>query len=132
YVAEVAEVSLDNDGKPRVHRVVCAVDCGMTVNPEIVKRQMQSAIVYGLSAALYGQITVKDGRVEQSNFHDYQVVRMNEVPQIEVSIGPSRGNPAGVGEPGPPPLAPAVANALFALTGRRVRRLPIRPEDLKA
>ena len=132
YVAEVAEVSLRADGTPRVHRVVCAVDCGMTVNPAIIQRQMQSAIIYGLSAALHGEITIKDGRVEQSNFNDYPVVRMNEAPVIEVHLLPSTEKPGGVGEPGTPPLAPAVANALFALTGKRVRRLPLKPEDLKA
>jgi isoquinoline 1-oxidoreductase beta subunit len=123
-VAEVAEVSLA-DGKVKVHRVVCAVDCGMTVNPEIVRRQMESAIVFGLSAALYGKITIKGGRVEQSNFHDYPVARMNETPQVEVHIVPSGEKPSGVGEPGTPPIAPAICNALFALTGKRIRSLPI-------
>jgi isoquinoline 1-oxidoreductase beta subunit len=123
-VAEVAEVSLV-DGKVKVHRVVCAVDCGMTVNPDIVRRQMESAIIFGLSAALYGKITIKDGRVEQSNFHDYPVLRMNETPQVEVHIVPSGENPGGVGEPGTPPIAPAVSNAVFALTGKRIRTLPI-------
>jgi len=123
-VAEVAEVSLV-DGKVKVHRVVCAVDCGMIVNPAIVMRQMESAIIFGLSAALYGKITIKDGRVEQSNFHDYPVVRMNETPQVEVHIVPSGEKPSGVGEPGTPPVAPAVCNALFALTGKRIRSLPI-------
>jgi isoquinoline 1-oxidoreductase beta subunit len=123
-VAEVAEVSLVA-GKVKVHRVVCAVDCGMTVNPDIVKRQMESAIIFGLSAALYGKITIKDGRVEQSNFHDYPVVRMNEAPQVEVYIVPSGEKPSGVGEPGTPPIAPAVCNALFALTDKRIRSLPI-------
>ena len=125
FVSEVAEVSLGSDGKVRVHRVVCAVDCGMTANPDIIKRQMESAIMFGLSAALYGKITIKDGRVEQSNFHDYPVVRMNEAPQVEVHIVPSSEKPGGVGEPGTPPIAPAVANALFALTGKRIRSLPI-------
>lgn len=123
-VAEVAEVSLV-DGKVKVHRVVCAVDCGMTVNPEIVRRQMESAIIFGLSAALYGKITIKGGRVEQGNFHDYPVVRMNETPQVEVHIVPSGEKPGGVGEPGTPPIAPAICNALFALTGKRIRSLPI-------
>ena len=123
-VAEVAEVSLA-DGKVKVHRVVCAVDCGMTVNPDIVSRQMESAIIFGLSAALYGKISIKAGRVEQSNFHDYPVVRMNDTPQVEVHIVPSGEKPGGVGEPGTPPIAPAVCNALFALTGKRIRSLPI-------
>jgi isoquinoline 1-oxidoreductase subunit beta len=123
-VAEVAEVSLA-DGKVKVHRVVCAVDCGMTVNPDIVRRQMESAIIFGLSAALYGKISIKAGRVEQSNFNDYPVVRMNDTPQVEVHIVPSGEKPGGVGEPGTPPIAPAVCNALFALTGKRIRSLPI-------
>ena len=123
-VAQVAEVSLV-DGKVKVHRVVCAVDCGMTVNPDIVRRQMESGIIFGLSAALYGKITIKDGRVEQSNFHDYPVVRMNETPQVEVHIVPSSEMPGGVGEAGAPLIAPALCNALFALTGKRIRTLPI-------
>jgi isoquinoline 1-oxidoreductase beta subunit len=125
FVAEVAEVSVGKDGKVRVHRVVCAVDCGRTVNPGIVKRQMESAIVYGLSAALYGEITFKDGKVEQSNFHDYPVLRMNEMPRVEVHIVPSTEAPGGVGEPGLPPLAPAVVNAIYAATGKRLRKLPL-------
>ncbi len=124
YVAEVAEVSLDG-GKPRVHRVVVAVDCGMTVNPDTIAAQMQSSVAFGLSAALYGKITLKDGQVEQPNFHDYPVVRMNEMPNVEVHLIKSGEAPGGVGEPGLPPCAPAVANALFALTGKRYRTLPI-------
>jgi isoquinoline 1-oxidoreductase beta subunit len=124
FVAEVAEVSLNRDGSPRVHRVVCAVDCGMTVNPGIITRQVQSSVMYGLSAALYGRITIKDGAVEQSNFHDYKVVRINEAPRVEVHIVPSTDAPGGMGEPATPPLAPAVGNALFALTGKRLRTLP--------
>jgi len=131
YVAEVAEVSVAKDGKPRVHRVVAAVDCGMTVNTEIVKRQIESAIVYGLSAALYGRISFKDGRVEQSNFHDYPVLRIDEMPKVEVHIADSSEPPGGIGEPGLPPLAPAVTNAIFAATGKRVRKLPINAEELK-
>jgi isoquinoline 1-oxidoreductase beta subunit len=131
YVAEVAEVTVGADGKVKVHRVVCAVDCGRTVNPDIVRRQMESAIVFGLSAALYGKITLKDGKVEQSNFNDYPMLRMNEMPQVEVYILASSEAPGGVGEPGLPPLAPAVANAVFAATGKRVRKLPIDAADLK-
>ncbi len=131
YVAEVAEVSVGKDGKVKVHRVVAAVDCGMTVNPEIIKRQVESAIVYGLSAALYGKITFKDGRVEQSNFHDYPVLRIDEMPKVEVHIVASSEPPGGMGEPGLPPLAPAVANAIFAATGKRLRKLPIDAADLK-
>ena len=111
--------------------MVCAVDCGRTVNPDIVRRQMESAIVFGLSAALYGKITLKDGKVEQSNFHDYPVLRMDEMPEVDVHILASSEAPGGVGEPGLPPLAPAVANAVFAATGRRLRKLPFEAADLK-
>ena len=128
-VAEVAEVSLDDDGEVRVHRVVCAVDCGITVNPWNVVAQMESAIVYGLTAALYSELTVKKGRVQQSNFHDYPVLRMDRMPKIEVHLVKSTEKPTGVGEPGVPPLAAAVANALFALTGKRVRKLPIKMSE---
>ncbi|HEY7377394.1 MAG TPA: xanthine dehydrogenase family protein molybdopterin-binding subunit [Steroidobacteraceae bacterium] len=123
WVAQVAEVSLDA-GRARVHRVVCAIDCGICVNPEGVRAQMESGIVYGLSAALYGRIAIKKGRVQQSNFNDYRVLRMNEMPRIEVHIVPSTAKSGGAGEPGTPPIAPAVANAIFALSGRRLRSLP--------
>lgn len=125
YVAQVAEVSVDKNGEVRVHRVVCAVDCGRVVNPDSVKAQMEGAIVFGLTAALKDAITLKDGRVQQRNFHDYQMLRINESPEIEVHIMPSTEAPTGVGEPGVPPVAPAVANAIFAATGKRIRRLPI-------
>ena len=125
YVAEVAEVSVDAEGVPHVHRVVCAVDCGPVVNPDIVEAQMQSAIVYGLTAALWGEITIDKGRVQQSNFIDYRMLRLAETPQIEVYIVPSTDSQGGVGEPGTPPIAPAVCNAIFAATGKRIRRLPI-------
>jgi len=131
FVAEVAEVSVNPVGKVRVHRVVCAIDCGKFVNPNTIAAQMESCIVYGLSAALYGAITFKDGRVEQRNFNDYPILRINEMPEVEVHIMPSQEEPGGVGEPGVPPIAPAVANAIFALTGKRIRRLPIRAEELK-
>jgi len=121
----VAEVSLE-DGKPKVHRVVCAVDCGTVINPDIVTMQMESGIAYGLSAALFGEITLKDGQVEQGNFDRYRVLRINEMPRVEVHMVASDAPPTGVGEPGTPPIAPAVANALFQLTGKRVRTLPIR------
>ena len=122
--AQVAEVSLEGDNV-RVHRVVAAYDCGLVVNPMTVEAQVQSAIAFGLSAALYGKITLKDGRVEQSNFHDYPVLRLNEMPSVEVHLVPGGEKPTGVGEPGVPPLAPAVANAIFKLTGKRVRSLPL-------
>ncbi len=125
YVAEVAEVSVGSDGQPRVHRVVCAVDCGPVVNPSIVAAQMESAIVYGLTAALWGEITIENGRTKQSNFHDYRMLRLAEMPVVEVHIVPSSDAQGGVGEPGTPPIAPAVCNALFALTGKRIRKLPI-------
>jgi isoquinoline 1-oxidoreductase subunit beta len=122
--AHVAEVSLDGNDI-RVHKVTTAFDCGLVVNPLTVEAQLQSAIAYGLSAALYSQITFKDGRVEQSNFHDYRVLRMNEMPVVEVHLVPGGDKPTGVGEPGVPPVAPAVANALFVLTGKRARSLPL-------
>ncbi|MBK9692028.1 MAG: xanthine dehydrogenase family protein molybdopterin-binding subunit [Gemmatimonadetes bacterium] len=124
YVAEVAEVSLEN-GAPRVHRVVCAVDCGVAVNPDVITMQMQSSIAYALSALLHGAVTLKDGVVEQANFDTYKVLRLPEMPEVEVHIVPSAEPPSGVGEPGTPPLAPAVANAMFQLTGTRVRTLPV-------
>jgi isoquinoline 1-oxidoreductase beta subunit len=124
-VAQVAEVSVE--GKEiRVHRVVCAIDCGIAVNPNIIAQQMESAVLFGLSAALAGEITIKDGRVEQTNFHDYPVLRMGQAPEVETIIIASAEPPEGVGEPGTPPIAPAVANALFVLTGQRLRSLPLR------
>jgi isoquinoline 1-oxidoreductase subunit beta len=123
-VAEVAEVSVEG-GAVRVHKVWCAIDCGFAVNPSGVTLQMESGINYGLTAALYGEITFADGKVEQSNFHDYQILRMNEAPEIFVTIVNSGERMGGAGEPGTPPIAPAVANAIFAATGKRVRKLPI-------
>ena len=125
-VAEIAEVSIEA-GKVRVHRVVCAVDCGVAVNPDGVVAQMESGIAFGLGAALHSALSFKAGRVQQSNFHDYRVLRLNEMPLVEVHIVPSSGKPSGVGEPGTPPIAPAVANAIAALTGQRLRELPLRP-----
>ena len=130
YVAQVVEASVGKDGAVRVHRVVCAVDCGTVINPDTVKAQMEGGIIFGLTAALKTEITLKDGRIQQSNFHDYQMLRIFESPEIEVHIVPSTENPTGVGEPGVPPVAPALANAIFAATGKRVRRLPIRASDL--
>ena len=123
-VAEVAEVSLI-DGKPRVNRVVCAIDCGTVVNPNIVAQQMESAVIYALTAALYGKIDIVDGVVQQTNFNNYPMVKLADAPVVETYILPSTGHPTGVGEPGVPPLAPAVANALFVLTGKRQRSLPL-------
>ncbi|HEX5539211.1 MAG TPA: xanthine dehydrogenase family protein molybdopterin-binding subunit, partial [Methylophilaceae bacterium] len=124
YVAHVAEVSVE-DGQVQVHRVVCAIDCGLVVNPESLTAQMESGIAYGLGAALQSKITFQDGRVQQSNFHDYQVLRMNQMPVVEVHIVPSTQKMGGAGEPGLPPIAPAVVNAVFAATGKRIRSLPI-------
>jgi isoquinoline 1-oxidoreductase subunit beta len=124
YTAQVAEVSLDK-GKVRVHRVVCAVDCGHVVNPAIVEQQIRSAVVYGLTAALKGQITIDKGRVQQANFNTYDMLRIDEAPVIDVHIVPSTENPGGIGEAGVPAIAPAVCNAVFAATGKRIRRLPI-------
>ncbi len=129
YTAQVAEVSVDH-GKVRVHRVVAAVDCGHVVNPAIVAQQMRSAIIYGLTAALKGQITIGKGRVQQANFDTYQMLRINEAPVVDVYIVPSTQNPGGIGEAGVPAIAPAVCNALFAATGKRIRSLPIRSENL--
>jgi isoquinoline 1-oxidoreductase beta subunit len=123
-VAHVAEVTV-TDGAVRVDRVVTAVDCGIAVTPDVVRAQMQSGIGYGLSAALYGKISLADGRVDQTNFHQYRVLRINEMPRvIEVHIVPSTNPPSGVGEPGTPPIAPAVANAIRAATGISLRKLP--------
>jgi isoquinoline 1-oxidoreductase beta subunit len=123
-VAEVAEVSVE-DNQVKVHKVWCAIDCGFAANPSGVIAQMESGINYGLSAALHGEITFANGRVEQSNFHDYQILRVNEAPEVEVRIINSGEQMGGAGEPGTPPIAPAVANAIFAATGKRIRKLPI-------
>lgn len=131
YVANVAEVSVPPSGDFTIKRIVSVVDCGRVINPDTVVAQMQSGIVFGLSAALYGQITLKDGRVEQSNFHDYRVLRMDQMPQLEISLVVSNEEPGGVGELTVPCVAPAVVNAIFAATGKRLRALPIRPRDLK-
>ena len=132
FVAQVAEVSVDPKGEVRVHRVVCVIDCGRYVNPNTVEAQMEGGIVFGLSAALHGAITLKAGRVEQSNFHDYPVLRISEAPEIEVHLVQSQENPGGVGEPGVPPIAPAVANAIFAATRARLRTLPMTPQAVLA
>jgi isoquinoline 1-oxidoreductase subunit beta len=133
YVAQIAEVSYDAArGGLRVERVVCAIDCGLAVNPSGVRAQMESAINFGLAATLKSAITLEHGRVQQSNFDDYEVLRMKDAPPvIDVHIVPSSDSPGGCGEPGVPPIAPAVGNAIFAATGKRVRRLPIREADLR-
>jgi isoquinoline 1-oxidoreductase beta subunit len=130
YMAQVAEVEVAKDGQVRVRRVVCAVDCGSVVNPDTIAAQIEGAVIFGVSAALHGNITIKDGRVEQSNFHDYQVLRMNEVPVIETHLVRNTEKPGGIGEPGTCAVMPAVGNATFAATGKRLRRLPIDPAQL--
>jgi len=124
-VAQVAQVSVENN-QIKIHKITCVVDCGFVVNPDIVKAQMKSGIIFALTAALYGEITLKDGAVQQSNFHDYAIMRMNETPEIDVHIVQSDAAPTGVGEPGVPPVAAAVANAVFAATGKRLRSLPLK------
>jgi len=129
-VAHIAEVVVDEAGKIHVQRVVCAVDCGKIVNPDNVIAQMQSGIAFGLTAALKAQITLKNGRVQQSNFHDYPILRMDEMPKVEVYVIESDKSPTGIGEMGVPPVAPAIANAIYATTGKRIRHIPIQPADL--
>jgi isoquinoline 1-oxidoreductase beta subunit len=131
YLAQVAEVEVSKDGAVRVRRVVCAVDCGTVVNPDIVRAQIQSAIIFGVTAALYGEITLKDGRVEQTNFDTYQILRMNEAPVIDVHIVQSSEPPGGMGEAGTSAIVPAVTNAIFAATGKRLQQLPIDTTVLK-
>ena len=128
YIAQVAEVSVSKQGDVRVGRVVCAVDCGTIVNPDTVKAQMESGIIFGISAALWGEITLKNGRVEQHNFNDYRVLRLPEAPVIEVHLVQSTAAPGGVGEPGTSAVMPAVANAIFAATGKRIRKLPVKDQ----
>ena len=124
-VAEIAEISIE-DNKIRVHKVICVVDCGTAVNPDIVRAQMEGGIVFGLTAALYGNLELENGAIKESNFHDYPMLRMNEAPAIEVVIIDQGTEPTGVGEPGLPPIAPAVANAVFRATGKRLRSLPLK------
>jgi isoquinoline 1-oxidoreductase subunit beta len=132
HVAYVAEVSVDEDGKVHVQRVVAAVDCGQVVNPDNVAAQIEGGIVFGLTATLKAEATLNEGRIQQSNFHDYPILQMNEMPLVEVYIVDSDKSPSGMGEMGVPPIAPAVANAVFAATGKRIRHIPIKPEDLRA
>ena len=131
YMAQVAEVEVSSDGAVRVRRVVCAVDCGTVINPDTVRAQIQGAIMFGITAALHGEITLKNGRVEQTNFDTYQMLRMNEAPAIEVYIIQNSEPPGGMGEPGTSAIVPAVTNAIFAATGKRLRKLPIDTAALK-
>jgi isoquinoline 1-oxidoreductase subunit beta len=131
YMAHVAEVEVAKDGAVRVRRVVCAVDCGTVVNPDTVQAQIQSGIIFGATAALYGEITLKNGRVEQTNFDTYQMLRMNEAPAIEVHVIQNFEPPGGMGEAGTSLIVPAVANATFAATGKRLRRMPVDASVLK-
>lgn len=129
HIAQVAEVSIES-GRLKVHRITCVIDCGQTVNPRIVESQLESGIVYGLSAALWGDITLRSGRVQQRNFNDYRVLRLDETPQLDIHIIPSDAPPGGIGETGVPPVAPAICNAIFAATGKRLRSLPISAHSL--
>ncbi|MDR3409293.1 MAG: xanthine dehydrogenase family protein molybdopterin-binding subunit [Methylovirgula sp.] len=131
YIAQIAEVAVEKDGSVKIKRVVCAVDCGEVVNPDTVKAQIEGGIIYGATAALYGEITIENGRVQQNNFDSYQALRMNEAPVIEVYLIKNHEAPGGMGEPGTPPAAPAIINAIFAATGKRLRKLPIDSDALK-
>jgi len=132
YMAQIAEVEVSKNGAVRVHRVVCAVDCGIPVNPDTIQAQIQRAITFGITAALYGNITLKNGRVEQSNFDNYQILRMDEAPAVEVHVVQSRESPGGMGEAGTSAIVPAVANAIFAATGKRLRKMPVDTAQLKS
>ncbi|MGF6307951.1 isoquinoline 1-oxidoreductase beta subunit [Bradyrhizobium sp. i1.8.4] len=131
YLAQIAEVEVAKDGSVRVHRVVCAMDCGTVVNPDTVQAQLQSGINFGVTAALYGEITLKDGRIEQSNFDSYQMLRIDQAPAIEVHIVPSTESPGGMGETGTSGIVPAISNAIFAATGKRLRKMPVDAALLK-
>ncbi len=131
HVAQVVEVRVDEQGRVRVLRVVCAVECGTVINPDIIRAQMEGGIVFGLTAALKGGVTLKDGRIQQSSFLDTPILRLDEMPKVEVYILESGRPPSGIGEMGVPPVAPALANAVFAATGRRIRKLPILAEDIR-
>jgi isoquinoline 1-oxidoreductase beta subunit len=132
YMSQVVEASVDKDGEVTVSRVVCALDCGQVVNPDTIQAQIQGGIMFGLSAALWGEITWDKGRVQQSNFHNYRVLRMNEAPVVEVYIVPSTEAPGGLGEPGTAAVFAALSNAVFSASGVRVRKLPITADALKS
>jgi isoquinoline 1-oxidoreductase beta subunit len=128
YISQIAEVEVTKDGEVKVRRVVCAVDCGQIVNPDTIVAQIEGGIIFGISAVLWGEITIEGGRVEQTNFNDYRVLRINETPTIEVYLVKNEEAPGGIGEPGTVGIAPAVTNAIFATTGRRIRKLPIKSQ----
>jgi isoquinoline 1-oxidoreductase beta subunit len=130
YIAQVAEVTVEKDGSIRVNRVVVAIDCGQVINPDMVAAQMEGGICFGLTAALYGEVGFENGEVQQSNFNNYKMLRIGGMPRIEVHIVPSHEAPGGVGEPPVPSIAPAIANAIFAATGKRLRRLPFQTQEL--
>ncbi len=131
-VAHAAEVSIGDDGMPKVHKVTCAVDCGEAINPDNIESQIESAIIYGMTGAFFGEITVDGGQVVEGNFPEYEMVRLADVPEIDVYIIESGAPMGGIGEPGLPPTAPAITNAVFALTGQRVRQLPLKNYDFTA
>jgi isoquinoline 1-oxidoreductase subunit beta len=131
YMAQVAEVSVDN-GEVKVRRVVVAADLGRMVNPDTVLAQIQSSVIFGMSAALLHQATLRNGRIEQTNFHDFPVARMNQAPQIDIVLVPSTEKPGGIGEPATALIGPAIANAVFAATGKRIRTLPITAAAMSA
>jgi isoquinoline 1-oxidoreductase beta subunit len=132
YMAQVAEISVDKDQAIKVHHVWVAADLGQMVNPDTVEAQIQSSIAFGLSSALGAEITLDKGRVQQTNFHDYPVLRMNEMPKIDITLVPSTEKPGGIGEPATALIGPAVANALFAATGKRVRQLPLSADHIRS
>ena len=132
YVAACAEVSVTNDGELKIHRIIAATDCGYAVNPQQIEAQVEGSFAYGLSAALFGECTLKDGRIEQTNFGDYPVVHMRHMPKVETIVMPSGGFWGGVGEPTIAVAAPAVLNAIYAATGKRIRTLPLKHHSLKA
>ena len=131
WSAQVATVTVSKDGNISVDEIVASVDCGTVINPNGVKAQIEGSIVYGLTSTLKGEITIDKGAVAQSNFHEFELLQIDEMPKVEVHIVPSKEPPGGAGEPGLPPVAPAVANAIFNASGKRVRNLPIKPQDLK-
>jgi isoquinoline 1-oxidoreductase beta subunit len=130
FFGMVVELRVDREGELAIQNIVCAVDCGMVVNPDTVEAQVQGGVIFGLGAALFGEITILNGRVQQSNFHDYRVLRINETPPVQVLILPSAEAPGGIGEPGTAALAPTLLNAIHAATGKRIRTLPV-GEQLK-